>query len=73
MYSEKLETLAMYEGYPNSEDMLLDIGFDSVVPGICMREDCDGTTEVEPDSKHGWCPVCGKNTVASALVCAGIM
>lgn len=47
--------------------------FDSVNPGICTKRDCDRTIEVEPDQDRGWCPTCGANTVASALILAGII
>lgn len=67
----KLETLRISEGFDTLEDMLAAATFDSVSPGICLE--CDGTTEVEPDQDRGYCESCGRNTVVSALVLAGII
>ena len=69
----KLRALCAAEGFGSIDAMLEAATFDSVSPGICVKPDCDGTTEVEPDQDRGWCEVCGGNTVASALVLAGII
>ncbi len=69
----KLDALREIEGFATIEAMLEAASFDSVSPGICAKPDCDGTTEVEPDQDRGWCPVCGSNTVMSALMLAGII
>ena len=45
---------------------------DSTCPAICMTEGCDHTTDTEPDQDHGYCEVCGGNTVTSVLVLAGL-
>ena len=45
---------------------------DSMCPAICMTEGCDHTTETGPHQDHGYCEVCGGNSVASALVLAGL-
>ena len=45
---------------------------DSPCPAICMTEGCDHTTETEPHQDHGYCEVCGGNSVTSALVLAGL-
>ncbi len=71
-WSPKLTQLAGFCG-GSVATLLHDVAYDSVVPGICTASDCDGTTDVEPDSRHGWCPVCNQNTVQSALVLAGII
>jgi len=69
---QKLEDLAEIEGM--SEDEMLEQGtFDSIAKGICSSEDCDYTTEVEPDCRKGYCEVCGKQSVMSCLVLAGII
>lgn len=68
-----LGELAGVEGFDSVEAMLEAATFDSVSPGICVKPDCAGTIEVEPDQEEGWCPVCGGNTVASALILAGII
>jgi hypothetical protein len=46
---------------------------DSVAPAICTEPECDHTTEMEPDQDGGYCEACGKNSVASALVLAGLI
>lgn len=69
----KLELLCEIEGYADTHDMFEAATFDSVAPGICMNEDCDYTTEVEPDSASGWCEICDTNTVKSCLVLGGLI
>jgi len=44
-----------------------------VSPAICMNDGCDYTAEMEPDQDRGWCEACGTNTVASALILAGLI
>lgn len=67
----KLEALRAAEGFPSVEAMLEAAAFDSVSPAICIA--CDATAEMEPDQDRGWCESCGRNTVVSALVLAGII
>ncbi len=43
-----------------------------ICPAICMTEGCDHTTEIGSDQDHGYCEVCGGNTVTSVLVLAGL-
>lgn len=69
----KLEKLAEIEGFETSEDMLEEVGFGSVVPGICVNPECDYTDEVEPDQEEGFCEECKTNTVKSCLVLAGVI
>jgi len=68
-----LNLLASTEGYLSVEEMLEARGLDATVPSICMNEGCAYTTDMEPDQKEGYCPSCGKNTVISCLVLAGII
>lgn len=70
---EKLKTLAEIEGYDDPMDLLEVYTYDSVCPGICRREGCEYTTTVEPDQRRGYCEECGTQTVASALVLAGLI
>jgi len=70
---EKLDTLAEIEGFEDVMDMLGDATIDSVAPGICTNDDCNYTTQVEPDCRNGWCEDCQTNSVASCLVLAGII
>ena len=69
----KLETLMEIEGYEDELEMLEAATMDSVAPGICMNEDCDYTTYVEPDCTEGWCEVCETQTVQSCLILAGLI
>jgi hypothetical protein len=69
----KLRKLARDEGFPTILSMLEATSGDSVSPAICTEPDCDYSTEMEPDQDRGWCDECSKNTMASALVLAGIV
>ena len=69
----KIQKLAYLEGFDTVEELLDAAVSDSVCPGICVRPSCDYTTEVEPDQRHGYCEVCGTQTVKSCLILAGIM
>jgi hypothetical protein len=68
----KLNTLAQIEGLP-TQDMLKSAMCDSVCPGICKTPGCDYTAPVEPDQRQGYCGACGRNTIVSCLVLAGLM
>ncbi|MCB9947256.1 MAG: hypothetical protein H6842_05425 [Rhodospirillaceae bacterium] len=67
----KLRALAESEGYDTVDELLQAASFDSVIPGICVH--CDYTTEVEPDQRQGWCEACGRSSVQSTLVLAGLI
>jgi hypothetical protein len=70
--SNKLNKLAEIEGVGILE--LIEEGtMDSVCRGICTNKGCEYTTQVEPDQRHGHCEACGTQTVASALVLAGMI
>lgn len=71
--NEKLKTLATDMGYDTVMDMLQVASTDSVVPGICMNDDCCYSDDVEPDQAEGICEECDKNTVKSCLVIAEII
>jgi hypothetical protein len=71
--AQKLMKLCDVEGFKNVEDVLFSSITDSVCPAICMTEGCDHTAELEPDSREGYCELCGGNTMTSALVLAGII
>lgn len=70
---EKLDKLAELEGFGDGEELAEHFALPGVVPGICMNEGCDYTTDVEPDQQHGWCECCDSKTVKSCLVLAGWM
>lgn len=70
----KLNTLAQNWGLDlDSDATYRDLIFDGVNPGICMNDNCDYSTEVEPDQDAGYCEVCGTNTVTSASLLLGII
>jgi hypothetical protein len=67
---EGLKKLAASEGMEEM-DMLGKATFDGIAPGICLE--CGYTAEVEPDSTQGYCEGCGKQTVQSCLILAGVI
>lgn len=71
--AEKLRILADSEGYEDVYAMLEAASTDSVTPGICVRDGCTYTTEVEPDQRSGYCEECRLQTVRSCLVLAEII
>jgi len=69
---EKLATLAENEGF-DADSLVEHFALRSVVPGICMNEGCDYSTNVEPDQRGGWCECCETRTVESCLSLAGVI
>ena len=69
----KLVTLATSEGYADVADFLEDYALDSIMPAICMAPDCDRTAELEPDQRAGFCEACGRDSMKSGLVIAGMI
>ena len=69
----KLVTLAESEGYAEVADFLEDNALDSIVPAICMAPDCDHTSGLEPDPRAGFCEACGRASMKSGLVIAGMI
>lgn len=67
----KLQKLAEIEGYADPLNLLEDNAIDSVIPAICMNEDCDLTEGMEPDQDRGFCDNCGTQSMKSCLVLAG--
>ncbi len=69
----KLGQLVEVEGYDSLDELIAAATSDSVSPAICLNDGGDYTAEMEPDQDRGFCEACGTNTVASALVLAGII
>lgn len=67
---EALKNLAKSEGMDELE-MLEKASFDGIAPGICTE--CGYICTVEPDSTQGYCEGCGKQTVQSCLILAGLI
>ena len=74
-FSSQQEKLALLvEQWGLTEDQFVQAyAFESVVPGICMAEDCEYSTDVEPDQTVGWCADCDAQSVTSGLVLAGMV
>lgn len=70
---QKLSTLVEIEGYESFEEMAEAIFTDSVSPAICQNAGCNYTCEMEPDQDRGWCEECSANSMASALILAGVI
>jgi len=69
----KLQQLLSHMGYQSVEDIPFHIIMDSVIDGICMNDDCDYVTGMEPDQTRGYCEHCKTNTVKSLPILAGII
>lgn len=69
----KLVTLAETEGFGDTTDFLEAYALDSIVPAICMAPDCDHTADLEPDQRAGFCEACGRPSMKSGLVIAGMI
>ena len=68
---QQLEALADLEGCYSVDQLLAVAASDSVCPGICI--DCGQAQKVEPDQDRGWCEMCFRTNVKSALVLAGLI
>ena len=69
----KLVTLTASEGYAEVVNFLEDHALDSIVPAICVAPDCDHSADLEPDQRAGFCEVCGRASMKSGLVIAGMI
>jgi hypothetical protein len=69
----KLAKLLEIEGFATSDDFAEAFVTDSVCPAICMSDDCDHTTELEPDQDQGWCEACDTGTMTSGLLLMGLI
>ena len=70
---DKITELARQFGYDYKRPLIEDNYCSSTVPGICMNDDCNYTTDVEPDCSTGYCEICHNKTVKSALVIEGLI
>lgn len=62
---ELLEALADVEGYDDPFDLCEANIIDSIIPCICSNGDCGYTSELEPDSREGYCPECESHSLIS--------
>ena len=69
----KINQLIEAEGYSSVESYLQEAMSDGACAGICTNENCDYTTEVEPDQDSGYCENCKTQTVKSGLVLLGMI
>ncbi len=73
MRRAKLKKLCEIEGFDDENELFAAAMSDSVCRAICCNPDnpeCDYTAEMEPDQDQdkGWCEVCERGTLVSALV-----
>jgi hypothetical protein len=76
MRAEKLTKLVDLESFESETALFEAAATDSVCPAICCNPDnpaCDYTAQMEPDQTHGWCEICERGTVVSALVLGGLI
>ena len=72
----KLKKLCDIEGFDDENALFAAAISDSACPAICCNPDdpaCDYTAEMEPDQDRGWCEMCERGTLVSALVLGGII
>jgi hypothetical protein len=71
----KLTKLLEIEGLDSIDDLARESLFDDRpgTPAICMNDGCNYTADMEPDQGRGYCEECRTNTMASALVLAGLI
>ena len=72
----KLAKLVKLEGFESETALFEAAVADSVCPAICCNPgnpDCDYTAEMEPDQDRGWCEMCERGTVVSALMLGGLI
>ena len=69
----KLAKLLTAYGFASFEDPYLVAFRDTVGPAICIAPDCSYTADMELDQQEGYCEACGRNTVQSALIIAGVI
>lgn len=53
------------------DEILAQGTMDGICPSICTN--CGEVYNYEPDQDQGWCEVCQKHSVKSALVLAGMI
>ena len=76
MRRAKLAKLIEIEGFENEDALFAAAVSDSVCPAICCNPEnpaCDYTAETEPDQDRGWCEMCERGTLISALVLGGLI
>ena len=69
----KFYDLMRFEGFEDENEFMEEIGYDSIVPGICINPGCDYTRDVEPDCQEGYCEDCKTHTIQSALILLGVI
>jgi len=69
---DKLAQLASIWGM-SVEELLKQYNTDSLAPAICMNEECDYASELEPDCEDGYCEECQEKSMKSALVLGGFV
>jgi hypothetical protein len=76
MRRAKLAKLVELEGFDDETVLLAAAASDTVSPAICCNPEnpeCNYTAEMEPDQDAGWCEMCERGTLVSALVLGDII
>ena len=71
--SELLAKIMAAEIFDSVDELIEACYFDSVAPAICAEPGCGHIDDLEPDQQDGWCEVCHKNSMVSALILAGMI
>ena len=66
-----LADLAEDYGYEDVGLMMEEYLDKGICPAICIE--CGWTTDYEPDQDKGYCEQCGRNTVKSMFILAGVI
>jgi hypothetical protein len=68
---EKLLVICERWGYRDVPELIDKYLFKDTCPAICLK--CGNVAEKSADALAGWCSVCDRDTMRSALVLAGIL
>src|SRR4051812_873971 len=70
------QKLIEIEGFEDENALFAAAISDSICSAICCnpdKPDCDYTAEMEPDQDRGWCEMCERGILVSALVLGGLI
>ena len=70
MTSERAQELLLVlaDGDPDVAFRLVEANIiDSIVPCICSNGDCGGVSDLEPDSREGYCQSCESHSMISCI------
>ncbi len=70
--NNKIAALLEMEGFDDLNEALGEFRYSSLIPGICMNDDCSYTNNYEMDQAQGWCDECETASVKSLALLAGL-